>query len=224
MNLAATELVRTPSSIAQIARSVGYPSAPSFTRAFTAHFGCPPGEFRSSAAKQVAQISRASPEIDSGYEIDVLEQREMSLVGLWHDGDYMTVGRSFEKVFSAFGLEARLEDPIGVGVYFQDPSSVEDVSELRSFAGLIEQEQKHMPEGFVRYCIPKSYCALLTFRGPHALLERAYIWFFHEWLPESGLQVADQPPFELYISNPRTTAPKDLITKVCVPLVKLTSN
>ena len=224
MNLAATELVRTSSSIAQIGRSVGYSSVPSFTRAFAAHFGCPPGEFRTSSATQVAQVNRASLEIGQGYKIDVLEQPEMSLVGLWHDGDYMKVGRSFEKVFSVFGVDAHLEDPIGVGVYFQDPSSVEDAGELRSFAGLFAHEQKHIPEGFARYCLPKSYCAMLTFRGPHALLESSYTWFCHEWLPGSGLQVADRPPFELYISNPRTTAPKDLITKVCVPLVRPTSD
>ena len=40
-----------------------------------------------------------------------------------------------------------------------------------------------------------------------------------QWLPASGNEMINQPTFEVYLNNPETTAPKDLITELYISLV-----
>jgi AraC family transcriptional regulator len=39
-----------------------------------------------------------------------------------------------------------------------------------------------------------------------------------EWLPRSGFRVGAGPSYEVYVSDPRTTATEDLVTELYVPL------
>ena len=37
-------------------------------------------------------------------------------------------------------------------------------------------------------------------------------------LPESGYEVADAPPMEIYLNDPDKTRPEDLRTEICIPI------
>jgi AraC family transcriptional regulator len=39
------------------------------------------------------------------------------------------------------------------------------------------------------------------------------------WLVQSVREAADAPVFEEYLNSPKDTAPADLITEICLPLV-----
>ncbi|MEW8561123.1 MAG: GyrI-like domain-containing protein, partial [Candidatus Thiodiazotropha sp.] len=62
--------------------------------------------------------------------------------------------------------------------------------------------------------IPGGTCASLIFKGPYAELEKPYDWFFGEWLPQSGYEAADFPPFEEYLNDPKDTPPNELLTRI----------
>jgi AraC family transcriptional regulator len=54
--------------------------------------------------------------------------------------------------------------------------------------------------------------------GPYATLAGAYAWLYGAWLPQSGHEPRDAPPIEVYVNDPRTTAPDQLRTDVRLPL------
>ncbi|MCD1126327.1 GyrI-like domain-containing protein [Jinshanibacter sp. LJY008] len=54
--------------------------------------------------------------------------------------------------------------------------------------------------------------------GPYNTLEQAYNTFYGQWLPDSGYECADQPPFEIYINSPYDTPEADLITDIYMPV------
>ena len=45
-----------------------------------------------------------------------------------------------------------------------------------------------------------------------------YRWLFGEWLPKSGEEPDDQPCFEEYLNDARSTPPQDLLTAIYMPL------
>ena len=45
-----------------------------------------------------------------------------------------------------------------------------------------------------------------------------YALLMGQWLPRSGRQVPPQPCFEIYLNDPGSTDPEDLVTDVYVPL------
>jgi len=55
-------------------------------------------------------------------------------------------------------------------------------------------------------------------RGPYDRLDESYRWLFGQWLPGSGREPADRPCHEIYVNDPGTARPQDLITHICVPL------
>ena len=59
---------------------------------------------------------------------------------------------------------------------------------------------------------------MLTYKGPYSGIHAAYHSLFGNWLPGSGEEPADQPCYEVYLNNPRDTAPEDLLTEICLPL------
>ncbi|MEW8499130.1 MAG: GyrI-like domain-containing protein, partial [Candidatus Thiodiazotropha taylori] len=54
----------------------------------------------------------------------------------------------------------------------------------------------------------------LLFKGSYAELEKPYDWLFGQWLPQSGYEAADFPPFEEYLNDPKDTPPSELLTRI----------
>jgi AraC family transcriptional regulator len=103
------------------------------------------------------------------------------------------------------------------GVYYDSPGAVATAN-LRSFAGLTAPEG-YRPEGDLRVEeIRPGVAASLVHKGPYAELSRAYDYLYCEWLPASGREPADAPPFEEYLNNPREVPPLEWLTRVSIPL------
>ena len=68
--------------------------------------------------------------------------------------------------------------------------------------------------------IPATRFAIFAYRGPNERLGLAYDWIFSHWLPGSGEAPANQPALNIYYNNPQTTAPEDLRTDICIPLME----
>ena len=75
------------------------------------------------------------------------------------------------------------------------------------------------PEGEVELqTIPDGEYVVLTHRGSYNGLAESYCWLYGEWLPSSGREFANRPPFEIYVNNPSETAEEDLVTEICILL------
>jgi AraC family transcriptional regulator len=142
---------------------------------------------------------------------------DRKLIGLPHEGAYMQIGQSFEKtwiIIAQNNLFAQMG--AAMAVYYHNPD-VTPEAELRSFAGA-EWRGEAVPEGLEARKLAGGKTAVLTYKGPYAMIKSGYDQLFGEWLPQSGEEPADAPCYEIYLNDPRSTAPEDLLTEICLPL------
>jgi AraC family transcriptional regulator len=64
---------------------------------------------------------------------------------------------------------------------------------------------------------PQTYATIIH-QGPYHELDVAYRWLYGCWLLDSGYEPADQPVLEEYLNSPRFVEPKDLLTKIYLPI------
>ena len=60
--------------------------------------------------------------------------------------------------------------------------------------------------------------AVTTHFGPYHELGQTYTKLLGQWLPRSGHELRSSPCFEVYLNDPESTEPAELLTDVYVPL------
>jgi AraC family transcriptional regulator len=60
--------------------------------------------------------------------------------------------------------------------------------------------------------------ATTTHAGPYNNLGHTYAELLGQWVPRSGRELRDVPCFEVYLNDPQSTAPEDLLTDIYAPL------
>jgi AraC family transcriptional regulator len=231
---AAGALRRTDENVIDIALSAGYEAHEPFTRAFRARFGVPPSAWRSRPGPvrfpvvlcgvhygADDAVSRFVPVKENlkMIEVSIETHPARRLLALSHEGDYRQIGPKFERLVETAGRLGLLEpEARTIGIYYHDPEGTA-TEELRSHACVpVPAAFDQAPEGFDIVELPAGQVAVGVHRGPYTQLEQSYRWFFAEWLPVSGREPADRPPYEVYIDDPRTTGPDELRTHICIPL------
>lgn len=224
---AAVELIRSNQPISRIAKQVSYSSPEAFSRAFTQQFSETPHAYReakqsekSPLAPFIAMLPTETKAYPIMYNIEIITLEKNSLLGYRHQGDYMEIGSVFEKLFIYAGSQQLLdENTRSFGIYYDDPQSVAKEA-LRSMACITTSRMvpdgENTPESMQ---LPAGKYATLLFKGSYAELEKPYNWFFGEWLPNSGHEAADFPPFEEYLNGPKDTPPNELLTRIHCLLV-----
>ena len=222
---AAAELIRSAKPIIRIAKGAAYGSPEAFSRAFALQFGESPTEYRSARKDRdsrldepfVAMLPSDNKEYCEMYSVEILDLDPVKLIGYSHQGDYMEIGRTFEKI-SVYASSHNLlhEQTRSIGLYYDDPKTVAK-EQLRSFAAVSVPEGVELADddALLERCeIPGGTCASLLFKGSYAELEKPYDWFFGHWLPQSGYEAMDFPPFEEYLNDPKDTPPNELLTRI----------
>jgi len=219
MHNAAATLLRTDTPVVEVGASVGFPEVHSFTRAFKSHYGVAPGQFRAARTEMVEDGIEETAGKDLNYaKVNIIESPERRLVGLWHYGDFMTIGVTFEKAMAQCAMADVLPDqPQTIGVYFADPDCTPE-KHLKSFAGVLLDKDISTPETLESYTTCAGKFAVLTHQGPYALLAQGYHWLYSNWLPASNKIVRDEPCCEVYLNNPVDTAQPELLTDICLPI------
>jgi len=220
---AAVELIRSTQPILSIAKNVSYGSQEAFTRAFTQYFGETPNEYRQAKQQNckpfepfIAMLPKEQQEYKIMFDVEIMKLEAIDLVGYKHQGDYMNIGNAFEKLFIYAASNNMLDESTrSIGLYYDDPQST-DKDKLRSMA-CINTAEKSLPTGEdmpEASQTPEGKYATLLFKGSYAELEKPYNWLFGQWLPESGHEAGDFPPFEEYLNDPKATAPNELLTRI----------
>jgi AraC family transcriptional regulator len=180
----------------------------------------PPARYRKEGSHTVFQQATTTRS-EHMYPVEIRHLPAMQTVTVDHQGDYMEIGKAFETLYGCLGMRQLFQpDMRMVGIYLDDPT-VTPQAELRSKAGVIHSSP--LAEGASQAPLSPSTIhsgdyAVLKYRGPYANMREAYQWLYGQWLPASGRDAADAPVFEEYLNNPRTTAPADLLTEICLPL------
>jgi AraC family transcriptional regulator len=232
---AAGELRRTERRVIEVALSAGYEAHEPFTRAFRAHFGMSPSEYRrepeplvfppalcgvhygtDDAVSRFVALQEGSQMIE--VRLETLPARR--LLALAHRGDYHTIGATFERLNTVAASRGLLgPESVSLGIYYDDPETT-PVDSLRSHACVsVSDALRQAPEGFELLPLDGGEFAIGVHRGGYQQLAESYRWLFGEWLPSSGREAAHAPCHETYVNDARTTPASELVTHICVPLV-----
>lgn len=217
---AAKDLIEEQLPILQVAERAGYSSVEAFSRAFKSSYGQAPNGYGECVRMNPVDILQ-SIRRDEMFSVEIKNIPPLTLVAIDHQGNYMGIGQSFEKLFLWAGQKQLLHPATqSVGIYYDDPETVER-DQLRSKACLSVGEGSSYTDldlGVHTLTMQGGCYGVLTFRGPYAELDRGYEWLYKEWLPQSGEEVRNEPPLEFYKNDPKTTPVEDLLTDICVPL------
>lgn len=214
---AAAWLTNKDWSIAEVARRVGYPNMQSFSRAFRESHGVSPGAFQKNGGPY--RLPTPAPQgTHKMFEVELTEAPQRRLAALMHQGSYKDSGQVYEKVaqiISRLGLWPNVGGM--AGVYYDDPNIVAE-KDLRFHAGVILNDETPLPEGLEEVQLIGGRHAVLHHKGPYTALKTAYDHLYGNWLRNSGMEPRDAPCYEVYLNDPATTAPGELLTDIYLPL------
>jgi AraC family transcriptional regulator len=217
MSRAAALLVQTERPVSEIASRSGYANVRSFSRAFAESFGETPAAFRARGELREPQQFLHTGELPM-FPIDIETHPARRVAAVPHRGPYPEISRAFAALGTILNSRGLVGEARGmVAIFYDDPSGVAK-AELRSHAGVVVGDHVSMLDSLEEVRLPAGRHAVMHFRGPYIGLPAAYDTLYGSWLPSSGEEPADAPPFEIYHNTPIDTAPEDLRTDICIPL------
>jgi AraC family transcriptional regulator len=110
--------------------------------------------------------------------------------------------------------------PQGFGIFREDGSSPD--TQVYSYGACIEHKPGLFADpsnGIVRGVTPHGAYALARLKGDHHSIGENFRRIRQQWL-ESDTMVVDpeRPYLEIYLNDPATQPPDELVTQLCVPL------
>ena len=234
---AAMQLGYSTESVTQIALGAGYESVDAFTRAFRAHMGMLPSEYRRRRAYR--EVARRPDEARPLFYHEMAHLPPMQIrfekiaprlvAAVRHTGPYDQCCLAWEILcgeLSKCGLLSATALVYGVSYDNPDVTPPEkcrmDVC-VELGAGMDEESDALRPlrsheKVFFRHIGSQQEYAVLRIQGSYSLLHPAYRSLFGMWFPQSGREPFNDPGFEVYLNSPHTTPEDDLLTEICIPL------
>ena len=152
------------------------------------------------------------------FDVEIREMPDHTFAGMYHKGAYHEIAQTFEKLGEKLGKAKAWPSVKGMaGIYYDDPDNVAE-ADLRSMAAAVVGSDFAPPDDVDVLNVPGGKTAVLRFKGPYTGFQAAYHYLFGEWVPASGLEVRNEPCYELYLNSPMDTAPEELLTDICLPL------
>ena len=232
---AAWRLKLSRQSVTDIAFEAGYETHEAFTRAFGSAFGMPPSRYRAlnairadgvvvtapsgvhySADAPLKQFKTRRPG-DKNMQVIIKTIAPMRVAFVRHVGPYDQCGRAWEKLCTFLGKEGLLAGVQFIGVSHDDPE-VTPPDRIR-YDACVTVDESFQPQGEigVQTIVGGDY-AVTAHIGPYNRLNETYSKLMGQWLPRHGRELRSTPCFEVYLNDPESTDPKDLLTDVHVPL------
>ena len=152
------------------------------------------------------------------FPIEIQPHPARSLIAMPHRGAYHGISKAFAQLGTQIGARGYWPHVRGMVALFHDDIAAVAEAELRSHAGFFVADGAPVPEDMLELAIPAGRVAVLHYKGPYAGLMAGYTQLYGHWLPASGEEARDTPPYEIYLNSPMDTAPDDLLTDICLPL------
>lgn len=215
---AANALVQEKTSVSKIAERVGYSNLASFSRAFRNAHGMSPNEFRKRGVEVSDLLHRSSGE-EKMYPVILQDMPACKAAGVAHVGPYEQIGSAFQHLGGILMARSLRPHVTGMFVIYHDAPGSKPDAKLRSHvAVMICDEFPTEIDGLDYFDVAGGRYAIMEHKGAYATLGDAYAWFYGQWLSQSGEELRDAPPLEVYVNDPSVTPPADLRTDIRLPL------
>jgi AraC family transcriptional regulator len=198
---AAKALADGAPDIMMVALDAAYGSHEAFTRAFRDQFGLTPDGVR------------ARGTVDNLYLVEPVRMDETSKTILQppriQDGRGLLIAGlgehfTYETIAGIPGLWQRFHEHIGnvpgqVGnIAYGVCYNTDDAGSFDYIAGLEVADFAALPKDFARFRLTEQRYAVFTHADHVSTVRGTFMAIFNDWLPKSGYQMADAPPFERY--------------------------
>lgn len=221
------------STVLSIALGVGYGSAEAFSRAFKAHFGLSPSQWRNldhadsnlhQVEQSVARDDEAFCNPDEGHPVIVhlIDRPPVRMGYVRYQGPYgPALGRFWAETFNPWLATQNLGAVARFGISHDDPSLVPP-EQCRYDCGVAVPDD-WVPNGPALVTeLPGGRYAALKFEGTAAEIGAAWRQLMGRWLPGSGLQLDARPCFEHYGPGSKFDFKTGLFDcELCIPVAPL---
>ncbi len=207
MRRAAQQLAHRPAlPVLEVALSSGYESPEAFTRAFRRLLGKTPSQWRRdprsarwAACEQQLHLAEQWPMNDTIFSLDqvrLVHTPDLPVALLVHRGPLQDLAPSLQR-FIAWRRERQLPPSRAAtfNVLYDDPASVAPADCRFGLAVAWDAPVPPNAQGLVASHLEGGLHAVLRHEGPDASLDQAIRWLYGVWLPQSGHELRDAPPF-----------------------------
>ncbi len=133
-------------------------------------------------------------------------------------GDTDLFGQLFGRLFQWAGARGLIGPQSQTVSIYHDNPEITDEEKLRVSVGLTIPADTEVSGEVGKMTLPAGSCAIARFEIlPHQYGD-AWQAVYGEWLPESGFEPDDRPPFERYLNDPREHPEGKHIVEICVPV------
>lgn len=224
---AAMRLAHRPQeSVTAIALDAGYGSNEAFARAFRSLLGQSPSAFRAGPDWRALDMlvdrlnslrSQHMPEHFQPSDVDILDFPETRLLTLEHRGAPALIGATIQR-FIAFRRTHRLPpDACATFNLFPVDPIATPAEDFRMMLGVATPRQIEA-EGFEARTIPAMRAARIVQTGNPDNLGPGFDFLYGQWLPASGEEMRDHPPFVRRVSFYPDVPLHEAVTELYLPL------
>ena len=229
---AASRLKTGNQQVVQVALDAGYETHEAFTRAFKSQFGVSPSRYRlikqpsAGKSKRVSNVHYCQESVlthfkikrETSMNVNLKTLQPMRVAFVRHVGPYASCHLAWDKLCPFMGKEGLLgPNTLFVGICHDDPD-VTPPDKIR-YDACVTVDADFQPQGEIGVqTISGGEYAVTTHAGPYEKLNETYAKIMGQWLPRSGRDLRSVPCFEIYLNDPNSTAPEDLLTDIHVPL------
>jgi AraC family transcriptional regulator len=225
---ASCDLAYRNHSVIDVAFDAGYESPESFARAFKKRFGQSPTEWRESpdwvgwhaATDRLYQLRRELMEQTKTTEpVTIVDFPETRIAVLEHRGDHRLLGNTI-RTFISWRRENRLPPRASAtfNLLYGDPDTTPPDEFRMDLCVAIKGPVPTNTFGIVEGVIPAGRCAALRHRGSDDGLGITLDRLYREWLPGSGEELRDFPPFVQRVASFPEVPEHESVVDVFLPL------
>lgn len=191
--------------IIDIALACRYESHEAFTRAFKRALGQTPSEFRERPewgpwhatyqSLREMRIEHMTPD-NRAVNVDIVDFPETRVAVLEHRGDPRLVEDSVRK-FIAWRKQNKLPPHVSktFNVFYHDPAETPPEQYRMDLCAATDRAVADNAFGVIAKTIPGGRCAVLRHVGSDDTLGASIAYLYATWLPSSGEEPRDFPPF-----------------------------
>jgi AraC family transcriptional regulator len=152
-------------------------------------------------------------------DVQIVIFPETKVASIEHFGSPLLEHETARKLIT-WKIENRLLDPLkhrSYGVHYTDPRTVPAAEHHVDFCLSVEEDVGPNPYGIITKLIPRARCARARDVGSRSN-NKAAVYLFEEWLPQSDESLGDFPIFFHYVNAGPNVREDETITDVYLPL------